>query len=76
MDVLAILKGLQIFLADFHAKLVVESDSMNAIAWVSSPMVACWGCQFYFNEIKSVFPYSSGIQESSALGQHIWRLFS
>lgn len=34
MEVLAILKALRLFFGRYHGRLVVESDSFSAIAWV------------------------------------------
>lgn len=36
-EVVAILEALQLSLLSFDEKLVVESDSLNAILWVSCP---------------------------------------
>lgn len=51
-EVLAILEGLQIFASFSFPKLLVESDSMNVVSWVSSITLPPWGFKFYFNEIK------------------------
>lgn len=45
--------------SSFHSKLVVESDSLNVISWVSSPAVHPCRFQFYLNEIRCL---SSSIQ--------------
>lgn len=65
-EVVAMLEALWIFSYSFHSKLLVESDSLTAISWVSS----CYahldvsilfyfyfyfnGFQFYFIEIKEL----------------------
>ena len=40
---------------------MVESDSLNAISWVSSSAMFPWKSQFYLNEIRAL---SSSIQVS------------
>lgn len=49
-----ILEALQNFVTRFQGNLVVETDSTNAIPWVSSSAdcVALWRFHFYFNEIR------------------------
>lgn len=42
------------FLLSFRVKLNVESDSRNAIAWISSSGLPHRIFQFLFNEIKSL----------------------
>lgn len=42
------------FVSFFHAKLVVESDSMKTISWMPSFASPSWRFQFYFIEIKSL----------------------
>lgn len=48
---LAILKALQILVHTFHDCMIVESDSRNAIACVSSFAVFPWRVKFHFCEI-------------------------
>lgn len=63
-------------MSSFHANLVVESDSLNAIYWVSSCAKVPWRFQFYFNEIKSL---SSSLQvkfqHMGRMTNSFWRLF-
>lgn len=54
VEVVALLEVLRIFVSSFNFKLEVESDSMNAIYWVSSSCILPWFFQFYFNEIKEL----------------------
>lgn len=35
-EVLAILEALLLFFSSFHVRVIVESDSSNAISWISS----------------------------------------
>lgn len=51
-EVIAIFEALRIFFSSFSTKLVVESDSMNTISWISSSKSTPWRFHFYFNEIK------------------------
>ena len=46
----------------------MESDSLNAISWVSSSAVIPWRFQFYLNEIRAL---ASSIQVKF---QHVGRL--
>ena len=39
-------------MASFQGKLVAESDSLNAISWVSSSAMSPWFFQLYFKKIK------------------------
>ena len=50
-EVLAILQALQIFSSSFQGRLIVESDSSNAISWVTSQSVRSWQFHFLFMEI-------------------------
>ena len=50
--VLAILEALRIFSRLLQGSLIVESDSFNAISWVSINISKPWKLQFAFNEIK------------------------
>lgn len=50
-DVLAILEAHCFFSSSFNGQLVVESDFMNAIAWVNSSSKLPWSFRFYFDEI-------------------------
>ena len=47
-EVLAILEALRIFSASFHAPLVVESDSTNALGWLLKPDSRPLKFQFHF----------------------------
>lgn len=49
---MAILEALQIFARSFQDSLIIESDSFNAIARVSSLDKGLWKFQIYPNEIK------------------------
>lgn len=40
------------FVPFFHHKFTVESNSMNAISWISPSVVSPWRFYFYFNEIN------------------------
>eukprot|EP00268_Persea_americana_P056975 TRINITY_DN6784_c0_g1_i2.p2 TRINITY_DN6784_c0_g1~~TRINITY_DN6784_c0_g1_i2.p2 ORF type:complete len:105 (-),score=19.94 TRINITY_DN6784_c0_g1_i2:1073-1387(-) len=52
-EVLAILEALRIcFSNNFHS-IVVESNSLNAISWMSCLEEDLWKFQFLFNEIKT-----------------------
>ena len=54
-EVLAILEVVRIFASSsFNSRLEVESDSLNAISWVSSSAVIPWRFQFYLNEIRAL----------------------
>lgn len=48
---MAVLEGLCIFSAFFPAKLIVESDSDNAVRWASHHGTNPWRFQFLSNEI-------------------------
>lgn len=50
--VLAILEALRLLSRYFMEVLIMESDSSNAIAWVSNRRVSPWRFQFHFNEIR------------------------
>ena len=54
-DVLAILEGLRCFSRNFHGVLIVESDSSNAITWVTNRKSNPFKFQFFFNEIQALF---------------------
>lgn len=54
VDVLAIMEELRIFSCSFDDKLIMESDSSNAIAWVINDKVKPWKLHFFFNEIKAL----------------------
>lgn len=55
VEVVAILEALHFFvLASFHAPLILESDYLNAVSWVSSSAKGPWRFQFYINEINSL----------------------
>lgn len=53
-EVLIILEALRHFRSNFHGNLVVESDSTNAISWVSSSSLIPWRFHFFLNEIKAL----------------------
>lgn len=53
-EVLAILEALRIFSRSFQRRLVVESDSLNAISWVGINISKPWKVQFTFNGIKDL----------------------
>lgn len=53
-EVLAILEVLGIFSRSFHMKLIVESDSFNAVSWVTKDDCKPWKLHFYFNKIKDL----------------------
>lgn len=55
VEVLAILGALKIFSGSFKGQLVVESDSLNAIIGVSSPVLKPWKFQVSFTKIKFLF---------------------
>ena len=59
--VLAILEALRIFSFTLKENLIVESDSSNAIRWVSKVERGPWRFQYYLNEIKAL---SSSIKVS------------
>ena len=40
--------------SSFTSRVVVESDFLNAISWVSSLILFPWRFQFYLNEIKAL----------------------
>ena len=44
------LGGHKVLCIVFHDTLIVESDSTNAIPWVSSPEDSPWKIQIYLNE--------------------------
>ena len=52
-EVLAILEALWWFSRNFNGSLVVESDSSNAIAWLSNQKANPWKFHFLFNEIRT-----------------------
>ena len=55
VEVPAILEAIRIFSStSFHSSLMVESDSLNAISWVSSSTTFPWKFQFYMNEIRAL----------------------
>ncbi|XXG62464.1 hypothetical protein AAC387_Pa05g0816 [Persea americana] len=58
-EVLAILEALCCFKKYFHGALIVESDSSNAIAWVTNKKINPWKVQFLFNEIRVLSTSSS-----------------
>lgn len=47
-------------LFSIQGKLVVESDSLNAVSWVSSFDTVTWRFQFYFNEVNANIVATSG----------------
>lgn len=51
-EVLAILEALRIFSRSFQRRLIVESNSYNAISWVGSDKGKPLKLHFSFNEIK------------------------
>ena len=53
-EVLAILEGLRLFARTYIGSLLVESDSSNAITWVSNKKDFPWKFQFHFNEIREL----------------------
>ena len=54
-EVLAILEAIPIFSSSsFPSSLVAESDSHNAISWVSSSTMFPWRFQFYAIEIRDL----------------------
>eukprot|EP00268_Persea_americana_P036637 TRINITY_DN3614_c1_g1_i6.p1 TRINITY_DN3614_c1_g1~~TRINITY_DN3614_c1_g1_i6.p1 ORF type:complete len:138 (-),score=27.70 TRINITY_DN3614_c1_g1_i6:344-757(-) len=62
VEVVANLEAIRIFTStSFCSRLAVESDSLNAISWVSSSAMFPWKFQFYLNEIRAL---SSSIQVS------------
>ncbi|XXG72211.1 hypothetical protein AAC387_Pa07g1359 [Persea americana] len=54
VEVLAILEAFHLFPRDCFEPLIVESNSSNAIAWVSNRKTFPWKFQFHFNEIKEL----------------------
>lgn len=54
-EVVAILETLWIFfLLSIQVNLIVQSDSLNALYWVSSSAKFLWRLQFYLREIKTI----------------------
>lgn len=53
-EIMAVLEALCIFSAFFPTKLIVESDSENAVRWVSHHGTNPWRFQFLSNEIKEL----------------------
>ena len=53
-EVLSILKGLGLFSRSYVGALIVESDSFDAIAWVSNRKEYLWEFQFHLNEIMEL----------------------
>lgn len=51
-EVLTILETLCIFWPLFHSRVTIESDSSDAISWVSSSSVGPWRFCFHLVEIK------------------------
>lgn len=51
-EVLAILKVLRICSCFFHNRMIVESDSANALSWITFMERGLWKLYFYFNENK------------------------
>ncbi|XXG58395.1 hypothetical protein AAC387_Pa04g0713 [Persea americana] len=51
--VLAILEALRLFFSSFREELLMESDSSNAVSWISSNE-GLWRFHFLFAEIKSL----------------------
>ena len=49
-----ILEALRCFSRSFHESLTVESDSPNAISWVSNWKADPWKFQFFFNDIRAL----------------------
>lgn len=68
-EVLAILEALQMFVsASFQERFIAESNSLNAISWVSSRAKTPWRFHLYFNNIK----YLSSLIRVSL--QHVGRM--
>lgn len=53
-EILAILEAFRIFSSAFQYRLIMESNSMNAISWVNSMNPSHWKILFYLNEIKAL----------------------
>lgn len=51
-EAVAILETRRLFASSFQSKLVVESDSLNAISWVTSSALTPWRFTFYLEGIK------------------------
>ena len=51
-EILSILETLRLFSALFRQPLIVESDSLNAISWVSNAAKGLWKAYFCLDEIK------------------------
>lgn len=48
------LKALRIFARLFHNRVIMESDSSNAVSWVTLNKAKPWKLQFCFNEIMTL----------------------
>ena len=53
-EILAIHEALKLYKVSFNHPLIVESDSLNAISWVTNLAKGPWRFYFYLNEIKSL----------------------
>lgn len=51
-ELLAVLEELQIYSGCNQERLAVDSNSSNAVRWVSQEGSRLWKLQYYFNEIK------------------------
>lgn len=51
-EVLAILEVLRIFSRFFHNRMIVESDSANALSWITFMERGLWKLYFYFDGNK------------------------
>lgn len=52
-EVVAMLEALRIFSGSFQGKLIVKSNSVNVMAWVSQHGANSWRLQFHLHEIKA-----------------------
>lgn len=55
-EVLAILEVLRIFSRFFQNRMIVESDSANALPWITFMERGLWKLYFYYNENKFLSP--------------------
>lgn len=60
-EVIAILEVLRLSMYSSYYKLIVESDLLNAISWVSFSVVFPWRFQFHLKEAK-IFPFSIQVE--------------
>ena len=51
-EIISIIEVLRSFSVSFRQTLIVESDSLNLISWVSNETKGSWRFYFYLNEIK------------------------